>query len=67
MSDLEIWKGFFNQYGIKYTERENPNDNDSFWGSAFILETDQGKGYSGFTFCGVFNLDGSFRDYGVWE
>jgi hypothetical protein len=58
-SDLEVWKDIFNTYKIKY-KVESGNGYS-------IIETDEGVGYGGFTFCLTFNSDDSFRSYGVWE
>ena len=67
MTDLDTWREFFNNYKIVFHEYKTDTSTDPFWTNATVLETDQGKGYTGFTFVGIFNKDGSFRNYGVWE
>jgi hypothetical protein len=66
MTDVDIWKAHFDKYGIEYDEKKSiPNSLDPFKDS-ISLETNEGLGYACFTFCVIFNNDGSFRSYGVW-
>lgn len=67
MSDYDIWKEFFDRYHIGYLEQRSDNNSTGIWKETISLETDEGHGYSGFSFVPVFNLDGSFKGYGVWE
>ncbi len=71
MTDLESFEKFFDNFKIKYkVEHYSPSVKETQvnrYTDSIILETDEGEGYSGFSLIVVFNLDGSFRWYGVFE
>jgi len=77
MTDLEKWKAHFDAFKVKYeiTEYPAPPPLDIYGrpqephlsDATIALGTDEGEGYGGFTFVAYFNLDGSFKAYGVWE
>jgi len=59
MTDLDEFKAFYNKYGIGYSEFD-------YNGEKYI-RTDEGSGYTDFTFEARFTPEGKFKDYAVIE
>ena len=54
MSDLDIWKEFFNKYNITFTETQIKSSSSDLYDNSIMLESGNGEGYAGFTFTGIF-------------
>jgi len=67
MTMLEEWRDILTRTGIIFNESEDSYPTDERYKNGILLETDEGISYSDFTLHLIFNKDGSFRSYGVWE
>lgn len=70
MTDLEKFKKLFDEVGLEYNEKEhgNPQGVEKIY---LHLESDRRKGkidgYLGFFVEIIFNLNGTFKTFGIWE